>query len=500
MESILEIQHVTKRFPGVIALHDVNFSVARGEVHGLVGENGAGKSTLMHILAGVYRPDEGRIVLEGRPVDVSNERRAQELGIGMVFQERSLVNGLTVAENIFAGRLPSRWAGMVDRRKLLHEAKGLLTRVGLGIDPTTRVARLSSIEKQLVEIAKALSLNARLLILDEPTATITEKETQVIFSLIRDLRSRGISIIYISHRLQELSVICDRVSVLKDGAYQGTRTITAVSLDEIVSMMVGRAVTNVYDDRGWKSDAVVLEVRCLSSRAFSEVSFTLREGEILGVAGLAGAGRTEMALALFGADPDASGEVLIRGHRVRLGSPGAAIASGIGYLTEDRKESGLFLSLDICANIVCACLRRFAPHGIVRDSKIDDECARYVDELKIRTPSLRQRTLNLSGGNQQKLILARWLISRPDILIVDEPTRGIDIGAKEEIFQLLRAIARKGTSLIVISSELHEILALCDRVMVMCKGRKTGELTHLEATEEKMMQLSAGLACRDEEA
>jgi ribose transport system ATP-binding protein len=500
MSSILRIENITKRFPGVTALDDVSLDITTGEVHGLVGENGAGKSTLMHILAGVCTPDSGRITLEGRAVQIDNERRAQELGIGMVFQERSLVNGLSVAENIFAGRLPSGPLGMVNRKLMRRRAGELLLQAGLSIDPARLVGSLSAIEKQLVEIAKALSLNAKVLILDEPTATITERETQVLFSLIRELRSRGISVIYISHRLQELSSICDRVSVLKDGQFQGTRAMTEVSLDELVSMMVGRAVTNVYDDRGWKPEHVVLEVRGLTSTAFRNVSFRLYQGEILGIAGLAGAGRTEVALALFGCDPQARGQIIVRGRSLKAASPARAIAAGIGYLTEDRKEAGLFLGLDIPANIASASIQRFAPHGFMRDSRMDEECVGYVDNLRIRTPSLRQRALNLSGGNQQKLMLARWLLNRPGILIVDEPTRGIDVGAKEEIFNLLRQIAGTGTSIIVISSELHEIIALCDRVMVMWQGRKSGELSHREATEEKMMKLSAGLGFQERDS
>lgn len=494
METILEFKGVTKQFPGVRALDGVSFAVSRAEVHGLVGENGAGKSTLMHILAGVYQPEAGTVVLEGREMRFADALTAQNAGIGMVFQERSLVGSLSIAENIFAGRQPVKALGWVDRRDMNRQARELLLRVGLDLDPSTMVSTLSSIEQQLVEIAKALSLDARILILDEPTATITEIETQVLFDLIRDLKAKGICIIYISHRLEELSSICDRVSVLKDGVYQGTRVIGEVSLDEIITLMIGRKILNVYDGRGWQRSETILEVRDLCSTAFSGVSFELGKGEILGIAGLAGAGRTEIALALFGADPLARGELTLKGRKVRFRKPQEAINAGIGYLTEDRKAAGLFLELPVVQNIISANLGEFTLNGLINDRKANKESERFVSHLRINTPSLRQLVMNLSGGNQQKVLLARWLMKNSEILIIDEPTRGVDVGAKNEIYEFVRQMARQGTSIIVISSELPEILILCDRIMVMSQGRKMGELSHAEATEDKLMHLCAGLA------
>ena len=500
LEPILQLRNITKEFPGVRALDDVSLEVRKSEVHGLVGENGAGKSTLMHILAGVFPPDQGEIRLTGSPLTIEDERHAQQLGIGMVFQERSLVVGLSIAENIFAGRQPTNRFGMVDRKRMNSQAADLLRRVGLTIDPSLKVARLTSIQKQLVEIAKALSLDAKVLILDEPTATITERETEILFALICELKERGMSVIYISHRLQELSSICDRVSILKDGVYQGTRDMDKVTIDEIVTMMVGRKIVNQYEGRGGTGEEKILEVRELSSTAFTDISFSLHRGEILGIAGLAGAGRTETALALFGYDPEAEGDIILDGISRRFRSPKDAIHSGIGYLTEDRKEAGLFLEMDVAANIVSASLDSFSPTGIMNDRLIEKRCSESVKQLNVRTTSLAKQALHLSGGNQQKLLLARWMMKQLKVLIVDEPTRGVDVGAKNEIYDLIRKIASDGAGVILISSELPEVLTLCDRIIVMYQGRITGELTQDEATEEKIMHLLAGLTKRGEAA
>ncbi|MHB1347158.1 MAG: sugar ABC transporter ATP-binding protein [Candidatus Humimicrobiaceae bacterium] len=491
--ELLRIENVSKSFPGVQALRNVNISIEKGEVHALVGENGAGKSTLMHIIAGVYRADTGKIFLDGNEIKLRDEIDAQKAGIGIVFQERSLVENLSIAENIFVTRQPVTKTGLIDKREMNAQASILLEKVGFKIDPSISLARLTPVMKQLVEIAKALSLNPKILILDEPTATISEREVDILFSLIKQLKQRGISIIYISHRLQEISGICDKVSVLKDGVYQGTKNVSEVTLDEIVRMMVGREVLNIYEDRKNTETEIVLEVKNLSSRAFKNINFKLKKKEIFGISGLIGAGRSELALALFGSDNKATGEIYVKGKKVNFKIPADAIKAGIGYLTEDRKESGVFLGLDVSENIFSSNMERVTKFGIVNDSRLKKLSKEFVNKLKIITPSLKQKVLNLSGGNQQKLLLARWLLKNPDILIVDEPTRGVDIGVKSEIYQLLRKIADSGTSIIVISSELPEILNLCDRIMTMWQGKKTGELTHLEATEEKLMQLSAGL-------
>lgn len=499
METILQFKGISKQFPGVKALHDVSFDVWKGEVHGLVGENGAGKSTLMHILAGVYQPDSGTILLGGNEARFADELQAQNAGIGMVFQERSLVGNLSIAENIFAGRQPVGFLNWVNRKQMLASARELLDRVGLDRHPATLVSALTTIEQQLVEIAKVLSLNAKIIVLDEPTATITETETKILFGLIRDLQTRGMSIIYISHRLEELPHICSRVSVLKDGVYQGTRDITAVSLDDIITMMVGRKVSNVYDDRGWKAADVILDVKDLSSTTFSGVDFRLHRSEILGIAGLAGAGRTEVALALFGADRYATGNVTMEGRQIWFREPKEAIAAGIGYLTEDRKAAGLFLELSVTSNIISANLNVFTNRGVLDDADAKEKSEAYVKHLRINTPTMNQLVVNLSGGNQQKVLLARWLMKESKILIIDEPTRGVDVGAKNEIYEIIRQMARNGTSIIVISSELPELLVLCDRIMVMWQGRKTGELLHDDATEEKLMHLCAGIEVVDSE-
>ena len=491
--ELLRIENVSKSFPGVQALRNVNISIEKGEVHALVGENGAGKSTLMHIIAGVYRADTGKIFLDGNELRLRDEIDAQKAGIGIVFQERSLVENLSIAENIFVTRQPVTKMGLIDKREMNAQASILLEKVGFKIDPSISLARLTPVMKQLVEIAKALSLNPKILILDEPTATISEREVDILFSLIKQLKQRGISIIYISHRLQEISGICDKVSVLKDGVYQGTKNVSEVTLDEIIKMMVGREVLNIYEDRKNTETEIVLEVKNLSSRAFKNINFKLKKKEIFGISGLIGAGRSELALALFGFDNKATGEIYVKGKKVNFKIPADAIKAGIGYLTEDRKESGVFLGLDVSENIFSSNMERVTKFGIVNDSRLKNFSKEFVNKLKIITPSLKQKVLNLSGGNQQKLLLARWLLKNPDILIVDEPTRGVDIGVKSEIYQLLRKIADSGTSIIVISSELPEILNLCDRIMTMWQGKKTGELTHLEATEEKLMQLSAGL-------
>jgi ribose transport system ATP-binding protein len=490
----LEVKGISKSFPGVKALDNVSLTVHKGEVHGLVGENGAGKSTLMHILAGVYQQDEGELFIDGNKCEFRDERSAQDAGIGMVFQERSLVKELSVAENILVGRQPIKCLNFIDKKQMCSTALTFLKRVNLDIDPMTRVAQLSPIQQQLVEIAKALSLNAQMLILDEPTATITEREIGTLFTLVKQLKKEGIAIIYISHRLQELHFICDRVSVLKDGVYQGMRVMNEAPLEEIVTMMVGRNVLSMYDDRNWKGGEVVLEVKNLSSSRFKDISFSLKKQEILGIAGLAGSGRTELALALFGVDRKAKGDVYVNNKRTRFTTPKEAINAGLGYLPEDRKDSGVFLDLDITSNIVSANSLQFTRYGLFSEKKAIKSVRKYIRDLKITTPSSKQKVINLSGGNQQKVLMARWLMKDPDILIIDEPTRGIDVGAKEEIYKLIRRMAVRGKSIIIISSELPEIITLCDRVIVMCLGRKTGELLHEEATEEKIMRLASGLS------
>jgi ribose transport system ATP-binding protein len=495
------LRGIHKRFPGAHALRDVQLDVRAGEVHALVGENGAGKSTLMHVLAGVYRPDEGMIEFDGdKNVVIASERAAQQLGIAIVFQERSLFGALSVAENIFAARQPvGRW-GRIDREKLHAATRALLARVGLAVEPAALLGDLSLAQQQMIEIAEALSLDAKLIIFDEPTAALTETETRALFGVIAQLRQAGVGIIYISHRLEEIFEIADRVTVLKDGAWQGTYAVAETDSEQLISRMVGRdlALHQRQADAGPENSSVMLEVRGLNdavefrrTRPFlRDISFKVRSGDIVVLAGLAGAGRTELALSLFGARPRASGEIFIAGKPVSIRSPAEAIASGMGYASEDRKDAGLFLEMSVAENVVAARLRDFGSWWF------DDRRGRSVAEefrrrLRIATPGVTQTVRNLSGGNQQKVALAKWLLVNPRVLIVDEPTRGIDVGAKAEVHHLLREVARSGAAVIVISSDLPEVLALANRILVMREGRIAGELNGAGATEASVMRLAS---------
>lgn len=493
--TLVSMEGIDKAFPGVQALDGCRFELLAGEVHALVGENGAGKSTLMKVLTGVYRKDAGRIVYQGQEVDIPNPRAAWEMGIGIIHQELNLIPHLTVAQNIFIGREPRRRPRfLLDEKELNERAQRLLESVKLDVDPRARVADLTIAKQQLVEIAKALSYNSQVLIMDEPTSALSDAEIQELFRIIRELKAKGVGIVYISHRMDEIKQICDRVTVMRDGRTIGTVNAQEVSVDQIVSMMVGReiyATAQPAPNEG--ASEVVLEVRSLSrGRAFQDVSFSLRKGEILGFAGLMGAGRTEVARAVFGADPIDSGEIYVNGKRVEIKSPADAVRLGIGYLPEDRKRHGLMLDLDVEANTIVATLQRYAAAlGWVQKSKARREVQAYVEQLGVKTPGLEQRVRYLSGGNQQKVVLAKWLAKNCDILIFDEPTRGIDVGAKGEIYKLLNDLTvRQGKSVIMISSELPEILRMSHRIIVMCEGRITGELVAHEATEEAIMRLA----------
>ncbi|MCI0747976.1 MAG: sugar ABC transporter ATP-binding protein [Verrucomicrobia subdivision 3 bacterium] len=496
---LLAMHDIRKRFGGVQALNGVNLEVRSGEVHALVGENGAGKSTLMHILAGVHQPDEGSISWDGKQhVVIANEHAAQRLGIAIVFQERSLFSSLSVAENIFAGRQPvSRW-GAIDRRALRANSAALLRRVGLACDPGTPLSELSSAQQQMVEIAKALSLDAKLIIFDEPTAALTETETTALFSVIAQLKAADVAIIYISHRLEEIFKIGDCVTVLKDGTWQGTFAVAQITTDDLINRMVGRALSFARADGGARYGPVVLEVRNLTDLSLEGevrtrlrgISFQARKGEVLALAGLCGAGRTELALAIFGARPRESGEILIDGQVVDIDSPADAIAAGIAYLPEDRKDAGLFLDMTIAQNVAAARLKDFGSWWF-SDARGEAAAEEFRKQLRVTSHGVKQAVQTLSGGNQQKVVLAKWLLIQPTVLIVDEPTRGIDVGAKAEVHALLRQLARKGTAVIVISSELPEVLALADRILVMREGRITGEFKGEDATEEAIMRYAS---------
>ncbi|MGH9839746.1 MAG: sugar ABC transporter ATP-binding protein [Blastocatellia bacterium] len=499
---LLVLGGIHKSFPGVRALKGVSLEVRAGEVHALVGENGAGKSTLMNILAGVHQPDSGNISFDGQTsVVIGDEKAAQNLGIAIVFQERSLFPELNVAENIFAARQPAGRLGRIDRPRLFADTRALLTQVGLeAVEPQALAGDLAPAEQQMVEVAKALSLNARLIIFDEPTAALTEAETQALFRVIAQLRRRGTGVIYISHRLEEIFQLADRVTVLKDGEWQATFSVAETNAGELVSRMVGRELA-LHQQRGDTVKAaaeVRLEVRNLNdadalkrSRPFlREISLSVRAGEIVALAGLAGAGRTELALSLFGARPRAAGEIFISGKQVSIHSPAEAIAAGIGYASEDRKEAGLFPEMTIARNMAAAGLGQFGTWWL-DDRRSEQVAEEFRQKLRIASRGPRQIVQTLSGGNQQKVVLARWLLVNPQVLIVDEPTRGIDVGAKTEVHELLFELARRGTAVIVISSDLPEVLAVADRIIVMREGRISGELNGAEATEEKIMRLAS---------
>lgn len=492
-DTILQLVSIEKSFPGVKALKGVNLEVRKGEVHALCGENGAGKTTLMHVLAGVYKAEHGEIIIDGKEVKIENQRQANDIGISIVYQERSLVNGLSVAENIFASRQPVNKFGKIDWKKLNKMAKEHLSTLNIDIDPRVLVGSLQPSMQQMVEIAKALSIEPKILILDEPTATITEKEVVSLFKLVKKLKETGMAIIYISHRLNEIFQVADRVSVLKDGAYMGTEDIKNIDQGWIVKKMVGR---DVYIERYEReiSKEVVLECKNFSNgKRFHDVSFYLRKGEILSFAGLAGAGRTEVFRAIYGADPKASGEVYIDGKKVRIRNCIDAIKAGIGYLPEDRKEQGLFLEMSVSENIASANLNLFKKGIEINESKIIKVAKEYKERLNIVTPSVKQRVINLSGGNQQKVVLAKWLLLNPKILIVDEPTRGVDVGAKSEIYSVLRKMAEAGTSIVVISSDLPEVLSISDRVYIMWSGTINGEMLGKDLVEEEIMSIASGL-------
>ncbi len=494
-DLLIRMQGIDKAFPGVQALKDAQFELRPGEVHALVGENGAGKSTLMKVLTGIYQNDAGTIEVHGQQVKVPSPRAGRDLGISMIHQELVLAPHLTVAQNIYLGREPrGRLSFMVDDKEQVRQAAELVDRLGLKLDPTAKVMSLKVAQQQMVEIAKALSLDASVLIMDEPTAALTDTEIEELFRIIRALREQGKGIVHISHRLEELREISDRVTVMRDGRHVDTVETKATSIDEIISMMVGRTIFEEapHVPEGLDQQDVVLEVRGLSrGRAVQDVSFQLRRGEILGVSGLVGAGRTEMARLIFGADQKDAGEILVNGQLKEVSNPAEAVRMGIAYLSEDRKRHGLALGLDLETNIALASFQKFLKSlGRVDTGKTKVAAESRVEELDIRTPGIKQKARNLSGGNQQKVVIAKWLTAEMDILIFDEPTRGIDVGAKQEVYRLLNELAAEGKSILMISSELPEIMRMSHRIIVMCEGRITGELTAAEADQEKIMTLA----------
>ena len=493
-QPIVTIRDLSKSFAGVRALDRAQFELLPGEVHALMGENGAGKSTLMKVLAGVYRKDSGEVLLDGRPVDIESPRAAQALGIGIIHQELNLMNHLSAAQNIFIGREPrGRFGLFIDEEAMCCEAQRIFERMNLKLDPRTPVGELTVARQQMVEIAKALSFESRVLIMDEPTAALNNEEVADLFRIIGRLRSRGVAVVYISHKMDELKRIADRVTVMRDGQYIATVPMATTPMDTLIAMMVGRQLAEAgHEMPDTSGNEVVLEARGICRGAMvRDASFVLRRGEILGFAGLMGAGRTELARAVFGADRIDAGEVLVQGRKVSIRSPEDAVAHGIGYLSEDRKHFGLATGMDVETNIALASMKRFLSAGFLIDqAAVESAGERYVRQLGIKTPSVRQQVRLLSGGNQQKIVIAKWLLRDCNVLFFDEPTRGIDVGAKAEIYRLLNELAAQGKAIVIISSELPEVLRMSHRVLVMCEGRITGELRAREASQERIMQLA----------
>ena len=488
-DVILTMKGIDKSFPGVHALDHVDLEVRKGEVHALMGENGAGKSTLMKVLTGIYHKDAGTITYEGKEVEFTNPREAQDAGIVIVHQELNMMGHLTVAQNIFIGREYMN-GKLIDDKKMNEEAKKLFDQLGINIDPKETMSRLTVGKQQMCEIAKAISHDAKVIIFDEPSAALTEAEIEELFKIIRDLRDKQMGIVYISHRMDEIKVITDRVTVMRDGGYVGTLITKDSTKDDIINMMVGRVI---YEDPKTESQVapdapVVLKVEHLNAgRMVKDVSFELHKGEILGFSGLMGAGRTETARALFGADPKDSGDIYVNGQKVDIKTPQDAVKCGIGYLSEDRKRFGIVVDKTVAENSTMATMENFMKGIFIDKKKEKDVAQEYVEALKTKTPSVDQLVVNLSGGNQQKVVITKWLVRNCDILIFDEPTRGIDVGAKSEIYHLMNELVAEGKSIIMISSEMTEILRMSDRIVVMCEGRKTGELGIEEATQERIM-------------
>ncbi|QUI21156.1 sugar ABC transporter ATP-binding protein [Vallitalea pronyensis] len=489
-EVVLRLKNITKTFPGVKALDNVHFEVRKGTVHGLMGENGAGKSTLMKIIIGIFQPDSGDIEYKGKPLHINNTADALNAGISMIHQELSPIPEMTVAENIFLGREPRRF-GIVNEARLYEQTEKLLRDLEIHINPHTKMKDLSTAYIQMVEIAKAISYDSDLIIMDEPTSAITDREVAQLFKMIKHLKEKGVAIIYITHKMDEVFEITDECTIFRDGHYVGNEQSENLTSQDLITMMVGREVNQIFPkDNHNNFGDVILEVKNLSCKGkFENVSFQVRRGEILGFAGLMGAGRSEVMETIFGMTPKTSGDIYIQGKKVEINSPKHAINHGIGFLTEDRKRTGLFLPLSVADNTIMSDLKTYDNKVKLLDEKrINHNCESQREILKIKTPSIQQIINNLSGGNQQKVLIARWLLMDPDILIIDEPTRGIDVGAKSEIHKIMSELSKNGKAIIMVSSELPEVMGMSDRIMVMHEGKLTGEVAGIEATQEKIME------------
>jgi len=488
--KLLEMRGITKRFPGVVALDNVQFDLEPGEVHILLGENGAGKSTLIKILSGVYQKDAGEILLDGQPIEIQNPRHAQELGISTIYQELNLVQPLDIAKNVFLGREPVL-AGMlqlIDYPRMYRETQHILDELEVKLAPRTLVRDLGVAQQQMVELAKALSFESRIMIMDEPTAALTEQEIRELFDVIRNLQQRGIGIIYISHRLQEVSQVGNRVSVLRDGCYVGTHNLSEVTIDQLISMMVGRNLDEKFPKIQVERGSEAIRVEGLSQKGvLQDINFTAHHGEIVGIAGLMGAGRTEMAQAIFGITRPDSGRIYIDGREVHIKSPRDAINCGLAYLPEDRKAHGLVLLMSVANNIIMADTDRLSAGIVIKEGEKKRLVNEYIRLLNIRTPSISQQVQYLSGGNQQKVVLAKWLLSNARVIIFDEPTRGVDVGAKVEVYQLMNELVKQGAAIIMISSELPEVLAMSDRILVMREGSLVKEFSNPKGVTEELV-------------
>lgn len=491
---LLQLKNIRKTFPGVIALDKVSFDLKPGEVHVLIGENGAGKSTLIKILAGAYKMDEGELFIEGNKARINDTHHAIQLGIATCYQELTLIPTLSVAENIYLGRFPLRGKNrfpILNKTKIIKDAQKIVDSMGVGLNVRSMVSNLKIAQQQMVEIAKALSMNAKIYVLDEPTAVLSYKEIDELFEVINNLKASGFGIIYISHRLEEAKQIGNRVTVLRDGQNVGTSNIKEISLDKMVEMMVGRVLENAFPRVDLKPGKEVLRVEGLCrDKVFKNINLTIKEGEIVGLAGLVGSKRTEVARAIFGADVKTKGKVFVYSKEVSIKTPKDGIKSGISYLTEDRKKLGLVLNLSVKDNIVIPSLGKFAKFVFVNDSKILRKVSELVKKLSIRTPSLLQKTKNLSGGNQQKVVIAKWLALNCKIFIFDEPTRGIDVGAKAEVYKLMNDIIQQGGAILMISSEMPEIINMCSRVYIMNSGEICGELSREEMSQELILKIA----------
>jgi inositol transport system ATP-binding protein len=495
VEYIVEMQGITKRFPGVLALNNVQLNLRPGLVHSLMGENGAGKSTLMKILAGVYTLDEGQILLNGKPVKMSGPLDGLANGISMIHQELMFIPELSAAENIYLGRELRTKTGLVSKKLMIAATQQIFDRWNINIDPSAQMKSLSVAQAQMVEIAKAIAFNSKIIIMDEPTSAITEREVSRLHEMIRELRKAGTAIVYITHKMDEVFAISDEVTVFRDGTWVATDKASNMDRDKLISLMVGRELNQLFPKVEAEIGDVILEVEGLNrGRLVKDVSFNVRRGEILGFAGLMGSGRSEVLETVFGIYPSESGTIKVNGKEVKIREPHQAIAAGLGLLTEDRKKTGIMGVLSVRENMSVAALDRFSFMGFLRRPMIDRECEDQRQALALKTPSLEQQIQNLSGGNQQKVLLSRWLLTDPDILIIDEPTRGIDVGAKSEIHRLMGELAKQGKAIIMVSSEMPEILGMSDRVVVMCEGHLVGEVSRKDATQEKIMELATRFA------